>query len=165
MSPYPRCSSGLAASMPFSPRHQPRVPQKCLPPRRGPTSGRPPPPLIAPWCRWYWDCSATPLPMRRCRGRKHPRCDDPVVSQWGCKRARPAQHSANALQRLVSSVPHARGDVQPGGFVHRVGCSGCSDDDDCGRTRATPMCPYGADRAWEIDAARAAPLPAEGRFH
>eukprot|EP01047_Picozoa_sp_COSAG01_P005311 COSAG01_NODE_180_length_22910_cov_19.255710_12_plen_203_part_00 len=99
--------------------------------------------------------------MRRCRGCKNPRCDDPVVSHWGCKRARPAQHSANALQRLVSSVPPARGDAQPGGFVHRVGCGGCSDDEDCDRTRATPLCPYGADRTWEIDAARVALLPAE----
>jgi hypothetical protein len=123
---------------------------------------RPPPShLLAPWCRCYWDRSATPLPMRRCRGCKNPRCDDPVVSHWGCKRARPAQHSANALQWLVSSVPPARGDAQPGGFVHRVGCGGCSDDEDCDRTRATPLCPYGADRTWEIDAARAALLPAE----
>jgi hypothetical protein len=123
---------------------------------------RPPPShLLAPWRRCYWGRSATPLPMRRCRGCKNPRCDDLVVSQWGCKRARPAQHSANALQRFVSSVPPARGDAQPGGFVHRVGCGGCSDDEDCGRTRATPLCPYGADRTWEIGAARAAPLPAE----
>eukprot|EP01047_Picozoa_sp_COSAG01_P068247 COSAG01_NODE_9819_length_2333_cov_1.580573_2_plen_104_part_01 len=36
-----------------------------------------------------------------------------------------------------------------------------SDDEDCDRTRATPLCPYGADRTWEIGAARAAPLTAE----
>ena len=107
---------------------------------------------------------------RRCQGCKDAHCVRPVLTHWGCERARPAQHSANALRRLGAEVVRraaddagrqdqdqdpARRDARPGGFVHRIGCSGCDDDDCDRRTTAAPLCPFGSDRTWEISAVRA----------
>ena len=93
-----------------------------------------------------------------------------MLTHWGCERARPGQHSANALRRLGAEVVRraaddadrqdqdqdpARRDARPGGFVHRIGCSGCDDDDCDRRTTAAPLCPFGSDRTWEISAVRA----------
>jgi hypothetical protein len=41
---------------------------------------------------------------RRCQGCKDAVCVRPVVSQWGCERARLGQHSANALRRFGAEV-------------------------------------------------------------
>ena len=107
---------------------------------------------------------------RRCQGCKDAHCVRPVLTHWGCERARPGQHSANALRRLGAEVVRraaddadhqdqdqdpARRDARPGGFVHRIGCSGCDDDDCDRRTTAAPLCPFGSDRTWEISAVRA----------
>jgi hypothetical protein len=112
---------------------------------------------------------------RRCQGCKDAHCVRPVVTHWGCERARPGQHSANALRRLgtevvrraVEDADHqdqdqdsARRDARPGGFVHRIGCRGCDDDDCDGRTTAAPLCPFGSDRTWGISAVRARALVA-----
>jgi|EP01047_Picozoa_sp_COSAG01_P005809 hypothetical protein len=73
---------------------------------------------------------------RRCQGCKDADCVRPVVSHWGCERARPGQHHANALRRFGAEVLRraaddadhqdqdqdpARRDARPGGFVHRIG--------------------------------------------
>eukprot|EP01047_Picozoa_sp_COSAG01_P010552 COSAG01_NODE_449_length_16915_cov_23.001903_3_plen_167_part_00 len=41
---------------------------------------------------------------RRCQGCKDAHCVRPVLTHWGCERARPGQHSANALRRLGAEV-------------------------------------------------------------
>jgi hypothetical protein len=41
---------------------------------------------------------------RRCQGCKDAVCVRPVVSHWGCERARPGQHNANVLRRFGAEV-------------------------------------------------------------
>jgi hypothetical protein len=48
--------------------------------------------------------SARQHASRRCQGCKDAVCVRPVVTHWGCERARPGQHSANALRKFGAEV-------------------------------------------------------------